>query len=122
LLGAPGKFVSAQAKLPVKVWYANTPARPIAAWCVPLMVQVAPGWAHLVQPDGASAACARPVKPVARKTAIPIFKTALRIESLPVIFLERVVQARKHRDARSRRARAETMPLATPCHGAMQQK
>jgi hypothetical protein len=42
LLGAPEKFDSVQAKLPVKVLYANTPAAPMAAWCVPLMLQVPP--------------------------------------------------------------------------------
>jgi hypothetical protein len=57
LLGAPGKLANEHVKLPVLVTLgANTPALPMVVTCVPLIVQVAPGWAHLVQPEGASEA------------------------------------------------------------------
>jgi hypothetical protein len=56
-LGASGNVAVEQTKLPVNVCVAaKTPDLPMVAWCVPLIVQVAPGVAHLVQPDGASAA------------------------------------------------------------------
>ncbi|HEX5126172.1 MAG TPA: hypothetical protein VFW00_05490 [Rhodocyclaceae bacterium] len=62
LLGAPGKLASEQVKLPVLVTFgANTPDLPMVVSCVPLMVQVPPGCAHLVQPDGASAAAKAPL-------------------------------------------------------------
>ena len=41
-----------QVKLPVSVAYTKLPALPRATWCVPLMVQLEPTWAHLVYPDG----------------------------------------------------------------------
>ncbi|HEX5127148.1 MAG TPA: hypothetical protein VFW00_10450 [Rhodocyclaceae bacterium] len=57
MLGAPGKFDSEQEKLPVRVTNgAKTPDFPKVVSCVPLMVHVPPGWAHFVQPLGASAA------------------------------------------------------------------
>ena len=57
MLGAPGKLASEHAKLPVRVTLgANTPLLPSVVSCVPVIVHVAPGWAHLVQPEGASAA------------------------------------------------------------------
>ena len=75
MLGAPGKLASVQAKLPVNVLYAKTSDLPIAAWCVPLIVQVAPICAHLVQPEGASAAANALDEPSAIAAAITVLRS-----------------------------------------------
>ncbi len=69
-MSAALKLANEQAKLPVKVLYVNTPDLPMAAWCVPLMVQVAPICAHLVQPDGASDAAKALLLPSANAAMI----------------------------------------------------
>jgi hypothetical protein len=72
--GAPGKLAVEQAKLPVRTTVgANTPDLPSVVWWVPLMLQVPPGWAHLTQPEGASAAaCAPPTSAQANTPAISL--------------------------------------------------
>jgi hypothetical protein len=83
LLGAPGKLVSAQAKVPVKVAWANTPDLPMAARCVPLTEQSRPAsqQGSIVNHQRASEIAKRTIYIAAAKTTASIFIALLQTQT-----------------------------------------